>query len=61
VRAYAVSVLRVTPRPDVGILHYRPTYGIPYSIWIVDREVGGPNDPGTISEGEAYFKLDGSL
>lgn len=58
-RAYAV--LRVTPRPDVGILHYHSTYGIPYSIWIVDWKVGGPNDPGTISEGGAYFKLDGSL
>lgn len=27
-----MSVPRVTPRPDVGILHYRSTYGIPYSI-----------------------------
>lgn len=56
-----VPVLHVTPGPDVGILHYRPTYGIPYSIWIAAREFGGPNDPRTISEGGAYFKLDGSL
>jgi len=34
-----------------------PTYGIPYSIWIVDWEVGRPNDPGTIFKGRAYFKL----
>lgn len=46
---------------DVGILHYRPTYGIPYSIWIADWEVGRLNDPGTIFEGEAYFKLYGFL